>query len=176
MTKVIYFSREGENLINGEIKEIQIGHTHILAKIIAEELDCETSEIQPVVRYPNSYIDTEYIVEQEKEKKMNPEYSFLGNLTNEEILFIGFPTWCGSLPRIVVNFLITENLSKKIIYPFCTHEGSGFGKSLYEIGKLCPESFIMPGLSIQGSRVYKSQRAVTNWLDHYKNHNRRKKQ
>lgn len=173
MVKVIYFSREGENLVNGQINIINQGNTKQLAKIIASQLNCDMVEIKPVKDYPISYLETIDIVEKELRENSKPAYYSVKNPLYGNHLFIGFPTWCGSMPRIMKHFLEQENVSKKIIYPFCTHEGSGFGRSLYELNKVCPLSSVMPGLAIQGSRVNTSQKSVSNWLVHYKHYSRR---
>lgn len=173
MANVIYFSREGENLVNGQINIINQGNTKQLAKIIASQLGTESIEIRPVQDYPISYLETIDMVEKEFRENSKPAYYSVKKTLYDTHLFIGFPTWCGSMPRIMKHFLEQENVSKKIIYPFCTHEGSGFGRSLHELNKACPMATIMPGLAIQGSRVNTSQKAVSNWLVHYKHYSRR---
>ena len=56
------------------------------------------------------------------------------------------------------------DFSGKTIKPFVTHEGSGFGKSLKDLKKLCPGAKIEGGLSIQGSFVSTSKEKVKHWV------------
>lgn len=68
---------------------------------------------------------------------------------------------------IVASFLKDYHFDGKIIFPFCTHEGSGFGNSLEDFKKTCPEALIYPGLAIRGSRVNKADTAIQNWVDQH---------
>ncbi|WP_093882343.1 flavodoxin [Syntrophus gentianae] len=49
--------------------------------------------------------------------------------------------------------------------PFCTNEGSGFGRSVNDLKKACPKSKILDGLAVRGSDVKKSQEKVNAWID-----------
>jgi flavodoxin len=52
----------------------------------------------------------------------------------------------------------------KTIIPFCTHEGSGLGRSENDIAKLCSQSTILDGLAVRGGDVENAQNEVSNWL------------
>ena len=52
---VIYFSRNGENYVNGQIKNLKVGNTEIVAKMISELTGGDTFKIEPVVEYSNDY-------------------------------------------------------------------------------------------------------------------------
>ena len=169
MSKVIYFSKSGENLIHGEVIPISVGNTKIVANTIADRIGCEAIELLPKKEYPEGYQETIAIAEQEKATQVRPLFHSLPKeLTNDQVLFLGFPNWCGGMPRIVVSFLESYDLSGKIIYPFCTHEGSAFGNGLFELKKICPNSTIMTGLPVRGSCVERAEIAVENWLVQYK--------
>jgi len=55
-------------------------------------------------------------------------------------------------------------LSGKTIAPFCTHQGSGLGRSVSDIRKMCPKSTVLEGLAVKGGEVKKSQDDVAGWL------------
>ncbi|WP_370574254.1 flavodoxin, partial [Methanomethylovorans sp.] len=57
------------------------------------------------------------------------------------------------------------DFSGKTIVPFCTHEGSGMGRSESDIAKLCPEATLLKGFAIHGSRASAAKKDVTGWLD-----------
>ena len=61
-------------------------------------------------------------------------------------------------------YVYMDFLSEKYIYPFCTHEGSGLGKSIHDIERLCPDSFIQKGLDIYGSQVHQSDVKISEWI------------
>lgn len=69
------------------------------------------------------------------------------------VIFLGYPNWWGTMPMPVFTFLGEYDFSGKTIVPFCTHEGSGSGRSEKDIAKLCPKATILKGLAIHGSRV-----------------------
>lgn len=168
MTIILYFSRKGENLIDGQIKVLVKGNTKALAEKISRKLNVPVFEIAPVDNYPYSYQETLKIVESEKNEHVQPEYKPLKiDLDTIDTLFLGFPNWCGSMPKIVRHFLEQTDLSNKKIYPFCTHEGSTFGNSLIELKKICPNSIIQLGLPVRGSRVENADTAISNWLFQY---------
>jgi flavodoxin len=64
----------------------------------------------------------------------------------------------------VFTFLEEYDFSGKTIIPFCTHEGSGLGRSVEDITDLCPQSTILDGLAIRGSSVETAQGDVSEWL------------
>lgn len=54
-------------------------------------------------------------------------------------------------------------LGKKI-YPFVTHEGSGFGKSERDLAKVCKGANIQKGLAVQGSMAEGAKVMVERWI------------
>lgn len=64
----------------------------------------------------------------------------------------------------VFTFFEEYDFLGKTIIPFCTHEGSGLGRSERDIKKLCPNSNVFEGLAIRGSSVNKAQNSVSAWL------------
>ena len=52
---IIYFSRAGENYVNGQILNLKTGNTEIIAKKIAELIDGNLYKIEPIVEYSKDY-------------------------------------------------------------------------------------------------------------------------
>ncbi len=168
LAKVVYFSRKHENLINGKIEELPEGNTKIVAIKIAKMIHSDAIELSPVTNYPRGYFEAVEVAEKEKRDQLRPLFHKLSDqLKEEKHLFLDFPNWCGGMPKIVVNFLKTYYMKEKIIYPFCTHEGSAFGNSLFELKELCSEAKIMVGLPVRGSNAYKADDSIKNWLVQY---------
>ncbi len=65
----------------------------------------------------------------------------------------------------IVTLLSENNFSGKTIIPFCTHEGSHFGKSVSDIKTLCPESTFLDGSAIRGRDSKTSGNEISEWLD-----------
>ncbi len=54
--------------------------------------------------------------------------------------------------------------SGKTIHPFVTHEGSGFGKSMDDLEKVCRGAVFTKGLAISGSSVDYARAKVEGWV------------
>ena len=53
----------------------------------------------------------------------------------------------------------------KVVKPFVTHEGSGFGSSKKDLSRLCQGADIKNGLSIPGASVYDVKDTVELWVN-----------
>lgn len=141
------------------------GNTREIANQIHERVGGDVFEIVTVDPYPADY---DAVVAQAK-KELKSEYkpslkSKFKDIGSYDVIFVGYPNWCSTIPRPVVTFLSEQDLSGKTIIPFCTHEGSGLGRSATDISRLCPRSTIPDGLAVRGSDVKKSQNKVSAWL------------
>ncbi|MFA4859347.1 flavodoxin [Methanoregula sp.] len=88
----------------------------------------------------------------------------LATLDPYDRIFLGYPTWWGTMPMPVFTFLEEYDLAGKTIAPFCTHEGSGLGGSVADIKNLCPKSVVHDGLAVRGRAVYEAADQVSLWL------------
>ena len=61
-------------------------------------------------------------------------------------------------------FLESYQFDGKDVYPFITHEGSGFGRSLQDLKTIIPHAYIHEGLAILGHQVYESEDKIKNWV------------
>ena len=67
------------------------------------------------------------------------------NLEDYDVIFIGYPIWWGTIPKIINTFLDTYDLSGKTIMPFCTSGGSGISTSVSAIKNACPNADVKTG-------------------------------
>ena len=85
-----------------------------------------------------------------------------------DVIFLGYPNWWGTMPMAMFTFLEQYDLSGKIIVPFCTHGGGGFGRGPSDIAKLSPKSTILQGFTVRtGFLSFLERRApndVADWL------------
>ena len=141
------------------------GNTRAVASQICKKVDGEIFEIQTVKPYPTNY---DAVVEQAKREQKSdyrPELkSKLKNIRQYDLIFLGYPDWWDTYPQAVKEFLSEYDLSGKTIIPFCTHEGSEFGRSITDLKKMCPKSHILEGLAIGGKVSHNSEDKVTDWL------------
>ncbi|MBO1097489.1 MULTISPECIES: flavodoxin [Enterococcus] len=168
MPAILVYSRAGENLIEGQRKKLIVGNTRVLAEKIAEKLQCPLYSLEPTYPYPESYQAMVELAKKEKAANDFPLYQEVSTaFFKERVLFIGFPNWWGTYPMILASFLKDHRLEGKIIFPFCTHEGSGFGNSIEDFKKTCPDAVVYPGLAVRGSRIEKADIAIQNWLNQH---------
>jgi len=88
----------------------------------------------------------------------------LPDMSSYDTIVLGYPCWWGTMPQAVFTFLESADFSGKKILPFCTHEGSGMGRSESDIKKLCPKATVARGLAITGSSCNASEAAIKKWL------------
>ena len=87
------------------------------------------------------------------------------DISEYDTIYLGFPNWWGTMPMPVWTQLEKLDFEGKIIKPFVTHEGSGFGRSETDIKKICSGAELKKGLSIQGSFVDGAKDKVKNWVN-----------
>jgi flavodoxin len=162
---IAYFSRPGNNYVNGSIVNLPVGNTEVAAKMIREMTGGDLFHIEPVNAYPEDYTDTTEVAQAELHARARPKLTrHLETTASSEVIFLGYPNWWGTMPMPVFTFLEEYNFSGKTIAPFCTHEGSGLGHSVADIRKTCPQSTVMDGLAIRGGEVKTAKDELAGWL------------
>jgi flavodoxin len=162
---IAYFSRKGNNYVGGSVENLPVGNTEVAAKMIQKLTGADIFRIATVKEYPADYNETTDVARQELRQSARPQLSSdVENLDGYGVIFLGYPNWWGTMPMPVCSFLDGYDLSKKIIAPFCTHEGSGLGRSLSDLKKMCPHSTILDGLAIRGGDVRNAKDTVAGWL------------
>lgn len=141
------------------------GSTREVANQIHQAAGGDIFEIQAVNQYPDDYEAVKKIAKQELNSGDKPALKTkINNIRSYDIIFIGYPIWWGTFPAPVKTFLSEYDLSGKTVVPFSTHGGSGLGRSVSDISKLCPGSIILEGIAIWGNDAKKSQNRITEWL------------
>ncbi len=166
MSKILiaYYSRKGQNYVNGSIKNLTKGNTEIIAEFIREAVGGELFEIDTVKNYPVDYTECTEVAKVEIQKKARPELkNYLPGVDEYDKIFLGYPIWWSVPPMAVSTFLEHYDFSGKKIIPFATHEGSGLGGSLNYLKKICPRAEILQGLAIHGADAKNSKATVENW-------------
>lgn len=164
---VVYFSHTGENYSVGIITE---GNTAKVAKVIAAKTGADIYEIKEVKPYPQSYDECVDLAKKELKDKARPEIAGdLPDLTDYQVVYLGYPNWWGDCPMIVYTFLEKSKIEGKTILPFCTHEGSGLGSTAKNIQKAFPGAKVeLNGFSLRGATAQKdaaaTEQAVDKWL------------
>ena len=162
---IAYYSRKGQNYLGGRIVNLPVGNTEVVANKIKGFVGGDLFEIKTVKSYPVDYTETTEVAMAEKKAGARPELSnHVGKMDEYDTIYLGYPNWWGTFPMAVFTFLEEYNFSGKTIIPFCTHEGSGIGRSESDIKKLCPEAKVLPGIAIRGGSVAGADSLVENWI------------
>ncbi|MDY6413131.1 MAG: flavodoxin [Bacteroidales bacterium] len=154
-TLIAYYSRRGENYVNGSIISLPKGNTEVVVeKIKALMPDADVFHIDTVRHYSDSYMTCIEEAKQELRDKARPEMKEnLDSIDQYDTIILGYPNWWGTMPMVCYTFLESHNFAGKRIIPFCTNEGSGMGSSVRFIKSLCPDSDVADGVSIHGAEA-----------------------
>jgi flavodoxin len=168
MTKKIliaYFSRPGNNYVDGSIANLLVGNTEVVATKMQEMTGGEIFRINPVRKYSLDYTACTEEAKLEFRANARPELTErLDSITDYDAILLAYPNWWGTMPMAVWTFLEQHDFTGKTILPLCTHEGSGMGKSENDIRKLCPSANVLKGLAIKGSNVMNADNIISDWL------------
>ncbi|MBO4301155.1 MAG: flavodoxin [Desulfovibrio sp.] len=162
---IAYFSRPGLNYVQGNIVSLPVGNTEVAAKKIQVLTNGKLFHIATHA-YPEDYTRCTEVAKQELRDNARPHVTeTVTDMDAFSSVLLGYPNWWGTMPMAVHTFLEQYDFTGKRIAPFCTHEGSGMGRSVSDIAKLCPGADVLPGCAIPGHAVAEADDALRNWLN-----------
>ncbi|MBE6010928.1 MAG: flavodoxin [Lachnospiraceae bacterium] len=137
--------------------------TKSLAEDIAIITDGDIRELIPEKPYSFAYNGATKEVRNEIERGYCPKL-ISGNepINDYKYIFIGTPNWFKSFAPPILSFLRSVDLKEKIIIPFCTHGGGGFGQIESNISKECPDSKLLSGFAAASDF---DDKQVKKWID-----------
>jgi flavodoxin len=141
------------------------GNTEVIANTIKENAGGDLFQIKTIESYPTNYNAVVDKARQEQDAGCRPELAIkVTDMDSYDVIYIGYPNWWSTIPMAIFTFFESYDFWGKTIIPFCTHEGSGMGRSARDIKKLCPNSNVLEGLAIRGSSVNRAGKDVAAWL------------
>lgn len=162
---IAYFSHAGQNYARGQIVNLAVGNTEVIAQKLRELAGGELLRIEQKRTYPEDYHQLTEAAKKELREGARPELkNAIPDLDGYDCLILGYPNWWGTMPMAVWTFLEAIDTAGRIIAPFCTNEGSGMGRSEKDLRRLCPDAEILPGLPVIGHEVAQAGPALENWL------------
>ena len=162
---IVYFSRSGENYVNGKIVNLEIGNTEIAAQMIHSLISSDIFQIQTIHEYPSDYHQCTKEAKWEKEHHQRPKIiDYVHQFSSYDNIFVCYPNWWSTMPMALFTFFECHDTKQKNIIPLCTHEGSGMGESILDLKLLCPRAHVFHGLSIIGSQVKDSKDLIVHYL------------
>lgn len=173
---IVYFSRFGnteypDNIDASTSASIVIdnntfGTTEYLAGIIQEGTGGDFHLIRTQKPYPADFDE----LREQNHSEMDEEYlpplmeSNL-DMSQYDMVFIGYPVWAADVPQAVLSFLNEYDLSEKTVIPFCTHDGYGAGNSYSTIREVSHAAESPEGLAIEAKDVRDAADTVAAWLE-----------
>ena len=73
-------------------------------------------------------------------------------IAGHDTIFLGFPIWWGTAPRIVNTFLESHDFSGKTVVLFATSGSSGFGKTAEDLKKSAAGADIREGVLVHSKK------------------------
>lgn len=121
-TLVLYFSASGT--------------TKSIAERIAKESNSDIIEIIPTEEYTAE--DLNYNADcrandEQKDNDARPEIKNEININEYDIIYLGYPIWWGTNPKIILTLLDTYDFTNKTIIPFCTSGSTGINTSVNDL-------------------------------------------
>lgn len=162
---VIIFSRADENY---NVGYISVGNTMKLAQIIAQKTGSELFEVAPAKKYPADYDTCIDVAKKEQNADARPAILEDKDISEYDTIFFGYPVWWGDIPMCMYTFIEAHDWSGKNIYPFCTHEGSGMGRTEGTLKRTMKGATVAKGLAVRGATAQKGgssvEKNIDNWL------------
>ena len=163
-TLIIYYSRKGQNYVNGAIKNLAKGNTEIVAEFIQKAVGGDLFEIETVKAYSEDYMTCTEEAKAELRSKARPELKkYLDSLDGYDNVFVCGPCWWGTFPMAIFSQTDRLDWNGKNIFAVMTHEGSGWGSSERDLKAACKGANYKGGLSISGGQAERSQSKVAEW-------------
>ena len=129
-----------------------------VAKTLAEATDADLFEIVPEQIYTTEDLDwhndkSRSSVEMKDSTARPAVASKVENMAQYNTIYVGFPIWWYTAPRIINTFLEQYDLTGKTIIPFATSGGSDMGKSGEDLQQASAPNanWILPGKVLNGN-------------------------
>ncbi len=142
------------------------GVTKKAAERLAKITGADLFEIKPAVLYTSADLDWTNSKSRSTVEMKNPDSrpeiaEKLNNMEEYDTVYIGFPIWWYVAPTIIDTFLESYDFSGKTLIPFATSGGSGMGKTVEVLKKVCPNANWKSGKVLNGM----SDSAVAEWVE-----------
>ncbi len=132
----------------------QNGATKTVAGIFQKERNADVFEISLVQPYPSTYDSTITAVRDQRESKQWPALvNAKADLAKYDTVFLGYPIMFGSFAPPIYSFLDSNDLSGKVVVPFCTYGSGGRKASAAELKTLAPNANVTLAYGISNKRV-----------------------
>lgn len=142
------------------------GNTKQIARYISDETGAELIEIEPKQEYTSSdlnYNNNDCRANKEQnDDNARPEIKNAINVDEYDTIYLGYPIWWGTIPKIILTFLDNYDLSGKTVIPFCTSGGTGISQSERDLKAYSKDINWVSGRGFSSSS---SKSTVASWVN-----------
>lgn len=156
-------SKNSNNTSSNEIKEDSnsivlyfsaTGTTKSIAERIAAESNSDIIEIIPKEKYKSN--DLNYNSDcranrEQNDSKARPEIENTIDIAKYDTIYLGYPIWWGTTPKIILTLLDTYDFTGKTIIPFCTSGSTGINGSVSDLRDYNSDLLIKDGKRFSSS-------------------------
>lgn len=103
------------------------GMTESIAEMLSRKTGGDLFEIAVRNNYSNVYTESNREIRRNERPALKNQ---LDNISDYDIVFVGYPVWWHATPAPVNTFLESYDLSGKLIIPFCTSGGSDIDETM----------------------------------------------
>lgn len=140
------------------------GNTKAVAEAIHARTGGDMYEIVPETPYSQNYSATVDKAKQEQQNNARPALkNRLTDISQYDLIFVGYPNWWGSLPMPVATFMEGCSWQGKTVAPFFTH-GGGVQNCDRDLRKLAAGANVTEYLCLSGNRARNSQSEIDTWM------------
>lgn len=141
------------------------GTTKQVAEKIAAVTHADIMPIEPQQPYTEADLDwndrnSRSSVEMNDPKSHPAVKKTAKNLSDYDVVFIGYPIWWDLAPTVVNTFIEENNLSGKTVVPFATSGGSSITNSTLQLKKQYPDINWKEGKLLNGA----SEKEIAAWV------------
>lgn len=161
---IIYYSRRGQNYVNGSIKSLDKGNAELISEFIQNAVDADVFEVDTVKPYDKDYMVCIEEAKAELRAKARPELKeMLSDISEYDNIFIVGPNWWGVYPMAIYTQLEALDFSGKTVHYVVTHEGSALGGVPKTMKSACKGAKIGASLAVHGGSAPSSKAQVESW-------------
>ena len=161
---IIYYSRKGENYVNGGVKTLSKGNTEYCAEFIQKAVGGDLFEIETVKEYAADYYACIDEAKKELQQKARPELRrALDSIADYDNVFVCGPCWWGLFPMAIYTQAERLDWHGKKVMVLVTHEGSGLGACERDLKRVLDGATFGKGLAVHGADAKNSESVVAKW-------------
>ena len=161
---ILYYSRKGQNYVNGRILDLEKGNTALCAEFIQKAVGGDLFEVQTERPYAEDYHTCTLEAKEELTENARPELKeYVGDISEYDHFFVCGPCWWNTFPMAIFSQLERLDFTGKKVVPLMTHEGSGLGACERDLRKVCKGAVLGSGMAVHGADPGKAEKAVAAW-------------